>query len=314
MLPPFLSLPHPSPSPSSSPFYDTIFHHPSPIGPIRCLWWPSKSKRTPPSFALLFIPGNPGILDFYTQFLTAIHEKDTTSSFSIFAHSHIGHSPQLDQQHSSQYTNYSLTTQVESALQAFDAITSFLEQPAKIVIIGHSVGAWIALQVLKHRFPNIKAVFLLFPTITHISQTPNGVWLSHFFTPLPRYLISTLSHFTRLIPHMFLSMIFGSWPAPHILALRTLLNSPQSIRAAMTMAHDEMHNIVDLDVELLKKHRELLYFYFAEKDDWVGEYKGMILEAFKEDIACLRVTDGMADIPHAFCISELWRSNAINGC
>lgn len=89
--------------------------------------------------------GNPGLLDFYIPFLSAIHEKDTTSRLAIFGHSHIGHTP--DVAHERPPSCYTLAAQTESILEAFDAIYDMYGANAKIVVIGHSVGSWLSLQV-----------------------------------------------------------------------------------------------------------------------------------------------------------------------
>lgn len=68
------------------------------------------------------------------------------------------------------------------------------------------------------------------------------------------------------------------------------------------MAHDEMINIRQLDSELLNRHKDLLWMYFAECDDWVGQQKVAILGACEGDET--RVFHGDSDVPHAFCISE----------
>ena len=159
MLPPFLSL---RAAASADPFYDAIFDHSPPVGPIRAFWWPATRNGAVPSTVVLFFPGvpvplrgdpahcdtgNPGILDFYTNFLTALHNEDKTCALAIMAHSHVGHSPEIHDQHSRQDTGSSLSTQIQGALEAYDAIRYYYRQQTKIVLVGHSVGAWIALQV-----------------------------------------------------------------------------------------------------------------------------------------------------------------------
>ena len=73
------------------------------------------------------------------------------------------------------------------------------------------------------------------------------------------------------------------------------------------MARSEMETIKDLDIPLLKQYHSRMFWYFAEKDDWVGEEKEKIL-------ACLSTAAGHEQgltgnvvqcrmgIPHAFCI------------
>lgn len=66
------------------------------------------------------------------------------------------------------------------------------------------------------------------------------------------------------------------------------------------MAHDEMINIRRLDSELLNRHKNLLWLYFAQCDDWLDQQKAVILEAFGGDSEA----HGKLGVRHAFCISK----------
>jgi len=70
------------------------------------------------------------------------------------------------------------------------------------------------------------------------------------------------------------------------------------------MACDEMETIRDLDVPLLFANTHRLRLYFAERDDWVGEQRELIMQVLDQDKGSLRIVHGDRDIPHAFCISE----------
>ncbi|TFK36880.1 hypothetical protein BDQ12DRAFT_713826 [Crucibulum laeve] len=301
-LPPFL---HPLTASDSAPskealtFHEAVFYHQAPLGPAHALWWPS--KQTTPNVVILFIPGNPGLLHFYTPFLTAIHSDDTTQKLAILAHAHINHTPGIQE---GPITSWSLTSQVQSAIEALEAIKLTCGPSSKVVVIGHSVGGWISLQVLKARPSLIASVFLLFPTIAMIGDTPNGKRLSPFFSPAGRLLLSHASYLTRILPDSLLSYIFNDWPLPQVLVLKILLHSPRSINAALTMAGEEMETIRELDVVLLEEHRHKLFFYFAENDDWVGDQKDNLLRSFHPDTGALNIVHGEPDIPHSFCINH----------
>jgi alpha/beta superfamily hydrolase len=90
----------------------------------------------------------------------------------ILAHSHLGHTPGIQASHTG------LDFQVQSAIEAFDALKSFYTPSAKIVLVGHSVGSWVCTQVLKARPSDTTDAFFLFPTIAQIRSTPNGRKLS----------------------------------------------------------------------------------------------------------------------------------------
>ena len=129
-------------------------------------------------------------MDFYIPFLSAIYEKLLSTNVAILARAHLDHAPQI-LEHSRRPPSHGLTIQIESSIEILDSIL-YTYTKTRIVIIGHSVGAWISLQVgnlsptelvplgltqiklLKARSDQITAVFLLFPTISYIGDTPNG--------------------------------------------------------------------------------------------------------------------------------------------
>lgn len=124
-----------------------------------------------------------------------------------------------------------------------------------------------------------------------------------FKPPLPR-VVSWVSVLTRLIPMWILSRIlYPDWPAAQLDVLRGFLNSPSCVYASLRMAHEEMITVTDLDISTLQDYRHRLHLYFADRDDWVGEHKDKILNAFDADEGSVKVTHGPKDIPHAFCIS-----------
>jgi hypothetical protein len=90
------------------------------------------------------ISGNPGLVEFYIPFLSTIMRMDTSGRIAICAHAHAGHTPKSVLHVDSESTR--LFTQVWSAIDAFDALQVSFPK-ACISVVGHSVGAWIALQV-----------------------------------------------------------------------------------------------------------------------------------------------------------------------
>lgn len=124
-------------------------------------------------------------------------------------------------------------------------------------------------------------------------------WL--FRAPLPR-VIANLASCVYYLPVQILGMLFPSYPRSPLNALHSFVRSPQAIFATMSMAHDEMINIRRLDSGLLNRHKNMLWLYFAQRDDWVGQQKDVILGAFGGDE--VRICHGEAGVRHAFCISK----------
>ncbi|KAF8167729.1 hypothetical protein B0H34DRAFT_682832 [Crassisporium funariophilum] len=304
-LPPFLH-PFPKQTTEESAWQNAHFIHKDSLGSSHALWWPPRQEASSdPDVIVLFIPGNPGLVDFYIPFLSTIYEKRASPNLAILAHAHVDHAPGIKSSGSIKYPpSQSLTIQIQSSLEVLDAITSTYTQETKVVVVGHSVGAWISSQLLKARPNEIASVFFLFPTISHIGNTPNGRRLSPIFSPISRSILSWLSPLAKYIPFPVLSLLFSGWPQHQVLVLHEFIASPRSVLSSLTMAHEEMKHIRDLDLVLLEQHKHKLLFYYAEKDDWVGEEKISLMRAFGMETSVPRVVQGPSDVPHAFCINH----------
>ncbi|KAJ4485934.1 hypothetical protein J3R30DRAFT_3282318 [Lentinula aciculospora] len=276
---------------SQSVYVHSIFQHSKLLGASKTIWWPNTDPRT----VVLFIPGNPGLSEFYIPFLSALYQQ--SSHTCILAQSHLGHTEEATA------FVYDLTAQVFAAIEAFDALTQ--TYPAmKFIVIGHSVGSWIALQVLKARPSEVHSLFLLFPTITNILDTPNGRSFFRAFRPPFPYIISRSSLLLHPFYPRILPVLFPEWPRAQLDVLLRLLRSPSCIEACLSMAHEEMNSIRKLDINLLKTHKHRIHMHFAETDGWVGDNKDLILRSFKADIGSVKVVHGDHGIPHAFCINH----------
>jgi dienelactone hydrolase len=78
------------------------------------------------------------------------------------------------------------------------------------------------------------------------------------------------------------------------------------------MANEEMQRIGSLDDgpysdgQLLKENKAKIWFYFAEKDDWVGKEREAILRIMQDGTneEQVKVVHGEDGVPHSFCISR----------
>lgn len=91
--------------------------------------------------------GNPGLVDFYTPFLSAIYEK-ANRRIAVLAHAQLGHTPNVPLNNIySTPSSAGLSAQVESAIEVVDAVRSTFGPSTKIILAAHSVGSYISLQV-----------------------------------------------------------------------------------------------------------------------------------------------------------------------
>lgn len=181
--------------------------------------------------------------------------------------------------------------------------------------------------MLKARSDTITAAFLLFPTISNIADTPNGKLLSvsllpttchlsikvhkPIFSPTFRRILSSLTFLTAYLPEYVFTVLYSSWPQQQLRVLREFLSSPPTVLAALSMAYQEMKLIRDLDLTLLEQHKPKLYFYYAQRDDWVGEERLHVFRAMNAEEQSPNILLAPEGVPHAFCISE-WSSCAFS--
>lgn len=148
-------------------------------------------------FLIFMITGNPGLISYYQPFLSTLHAlllsslTSQSERFYIYGNSLTGFdasdSPALGKSGSlvglkEQISNMEnlLFQQINTHRKAAAA----QEKPLKIILIGHSVGAYILLELIsRHRMKvnegeedfDLIGGILLFPTITYLAQSPQGM-------------------------------------------------------------------------------------------------------------------------------------------
>ena len=159
---------------------------------------------------IFFISGNPGLIGYYHPFLSHLTQNLTESSdqsklaYQIYGCSLGGF--EIDENPSSNNPNlqetqtrskesklYDLEDQVRFVHQRLDIVMSESGSNAppnrKVLLIGHSVGAYIAMEVIRrHRESDVSfdivGGVMLFPTVMDIAASPSGQKLTVWITPL----------------------------------------------------------------------------------------------------------------------------------
>lgn len=148
------------------------------------------------SLLIFFITGNPGLIEYYRTFLTLCfeslrtnysdhHIKVAGTSLRGFGVQEHGHQHQAND---GAEGPYDLEQQIEHIGQMLErTIQSHARQgsPTKLILMGHSVGSYILLEVLRRRKENpttqqlsndanVVGGICLFPTVAHIAKSPSG--------------------------------------------------------------------------------------------------------------------------------------------
>lgn len=146
-------------------------------------------------YLIYFMPGNPGLIQYYRPFLSRLYallsNSSTTkaSGFHICGHSHKGFETTQD---GKETTSPRCPLGLEQEIVAqehllYVHINSHRNRTGnnpKVILMGHSVGCYMLLEIIKRHRKVVEngeedvdliGGILLFPTITHIAKSPLGM-------------------------------------------------------------------------------------------------------------------------------------------
>lgn len=233
----------------------------------QALWWPS-STSTPPRVVLVFIPGNPGLSSYYIDFLHSIYTSPMlkASGIEILSVSHRGHAPlplvgtnaiwgdnHVNATQARKGYGCTLRDQVRHKISIVDAVNRQYNaegRPTKVVVAGHSIGAWVASEVLKARPDGVEALHLLFPTLAWIGRTANARRVGVLMYPLVGWVLAPVLLVLALLPVwvvVWMVRLVTGQPAAAALATAELLTTRGAVGNALRMAKEEFATVQQLE-------------------------------------------------------------------
>lgn len=161
-------------------------------------------------------------------------------------------------------------------------IQHYIPEHVKLILIGHSVGAYIVLELLK-RVQNyeIMKTILLFPTIERMALSPKGTVV----TPILRYLrwlavppMLLLSFVPEQVQEQVIRWYFKGRDI-HESAVKATVHLCDKVVAQnlLYMANDEMQKVTTPDIENIQRNLHRVMFYYGIDDHWcpVSFYQDM---------------------------------------
>ncbi|KAI1463449.1 uncharacterized protein F4812DRAFT_248750 [Daldinia caldariorum] len=293
-----------------------------------------------PDILIFFIPGNPGLIDYYESFLSTLRNLlDEAESlrhlrFHIYGQNLAGFADNDHEPFTSERPPYNLEDQIQHTLRALSGLR-IDSGPRKghpydeVLLIGHSVGTYIALELFHQLLQdpilaphlNLGSGILLFPTIHHISSSPSGKKLDLLRrTPIlgdNAYRIAQT--FLHLLPRGALRWIVRSilgFPVHGADVTTRWLKSRDGVWQALHMGMDEMRVIGEdhWDEELweiaheAETHDKVIpkfFFFFGKHDHWVANhYRDDFIQRRQKQVERTRLIVDEGNIPHAFCIKH----------
>ncbi|VDM45831.1 unnamed protein product [Toxocara canis] len=274
-------------------------------------------------------PGNEGFYEYFGRELLTNLEAETMKRYSasseqyiLYTVSHLNHvnlPRELRNNGAHNATDrFDLNDQVEHLA---DFCFEYLPKAGRIVMFGHSIGAYIMLRILpnllKHEY-NIVCACALFPTIERMAESPNGKRLFPILSRLDSFnalFVSLILCWLDLLP-LSLRRWFCSWGLPTGNVPECVLDSAAELlclnvfRNIIHMSTDELRKVCELDESLLK-HSDRIRFYYGKTDKWCPiDFGYQMKDRLGEELV---VIDD-SDCEHAFVIknSEIMARKLVN--
>ncbi|ORY86332.1 hypothetical protein BCR37DRAFT_218035 [Protomyces lactucae-debilis] len=258
-----------------------------------------------PATILMFIPGNPGIVDYYGPFFTAL--KEHHKQLQIYAYNHVGFTSNPTKSLKLPPHQINLDAQIAHAIDRFDALLlahkgSAGSQQPQIYLAGHSVGAYIACKVLEARPDVVQRIYLLTPTLTEIALSPQG----RLLTPcshIPGFLQLVAGFvwlWTSLLPQQYRLKFIAWWTGFSKEAVRVTTDSvvqPGNVYTGLVLGASEMTDIRSPDAKFWRKYGKRCSAYWVMRDHWIHEASRdqLLADTRIESYFCKRAN-------HAFCV------------
>lgn len=310
-------------------------------------------------YLVYFLTGNPGLIEYYRTFLTHLYgllshntASDRAVEFHVFGRSLSGFQVDRADIKTLKWRKappYGLQDQIR---HAEDELTELVEeiksqgdggaQDVRVILMGHSVGAYLALEIIRRLRAHglagddfetrIVGAVVLFPTIVDIARSESGIKAAPFLknASFATFIALLTSLLTCLLPTALLTTLlarFLSLPADAAHTTAAFLQSPHGVHQALHLARDEMFQI-DTDIwdeeiwgappdapPTPHPHpRPALRFLFARQDPWVadatrdalvlgrGRPEGVGAGAGAQDWKPVMEVDQREGWPHSFCI------------
>jgi len=279
--------------------------------PTISYWWPRQlneskmgDKEAERHKILYMITGNPGVPEYYLDFLTYIY-NNFNQQLEITIIGHLGQTIETAEG-TERDKIFTLNDQVEHKIEFLDHLIEKYPSDTEFYVVNHSLGAWLSEQLVNLRpEANIKQVFSLFPALCKLRDTPNGKWMSKYVFPIQyRTIIAKVIAGINFMPPQLATYIltwFSHLPGESARITFDKLIKPSVALNGFAMADDEMKVIYDLQIDFYKKHIDKFTFYYGSVDDWVPLecYRNMV-----DNVPGVKAFLCEEKIPHAFVLSH----------
>ncbi|XP_064967962.1 uncharacterized protein LOC135582277 isoform X1 [Musa acuminata AAA Group] len=253
------------------------------------------------SLHVLLIPGNPGIVLYYKDFVEAIYQL-LEGQASVTAIGHICHAAK-DWEHGRMF---SLEEQINHKVDFIEQEYQNSEHP--LILVGHSIGSYICLEIFKRLQQQVKYVIGLYPFLSlnksSLKQSMIGlISRSSIVSTTISYFVSFLGSLpTRVQVAMVRKCLGQSWSSTAVDATCSHLLQYHTMRNMLFMAMTEFEKLSEEpDWMFVKKKHNQISLLFGIDDHW-GPLS--LFEEVSRMVPGLALSIEREGHMHAFCCTE----------
>ncbi|XP_022132976.1 lipid droplet-associated hydrolase [Momordica charantia] len=254
-----------------------------------------------PSLHVLFIPGNPGIISFYKDFLESLYQL-LGGRVSITA---IGHVSQTKKDWEGGRL-FSLQEQIDHKIEFVRQELPNNDIP--LLLVGHSIGSYISIELFRRLQDQVVYCIGLHPFLMINKQSRQQLLIGKFAgSPLLSTLFSALTALVGALPRRALSFVVRktiakSWSNTATEAACSHLLKYHTMRNVLFMAMTEFKELSEApDWAFMKKASQKLSFLFCIDDHWAPMH---MYEEISKQVPEIDLSVEREGHTHAFCCSE----------
>ncbi|WPK23972.1 hypothetical protein PUMCH_001224 [Australozyma saopauloensis] len=311
--------------------------------PLTSEYWIDAKSQGLSSRLLVFIPGNPGLIDYYVTYMNIISEK--YPGYDVLVVGHAGYQTSGDYLVAAKGLHpdfYDLDYQIDHKVKILKK--RILDGHDQLSFMCHSVGSFITQRVIKKLLEDkelegkvrIEFVGFICPTIVDIAKSDSGVLFTKLFNNLP--VVTLAVWFVCFLQFLLTDSLARSIIKKYAIdspclndkrlieahenavdATFKIYKSPRIVRQALSLAREEL-NVIHRDDQLNDWFFETLprnfdvkiWCFFAFNDYWVhdntrdyilGRYHNLENESVKFQVGDDDKKD-FKSIGHSFCVDQ----------
>ncbi|KAI4378649.1 hypothetical protein MLD38_016100 [Melastoma candidum] len=262
-----------------------------------------------PTVHVFFIPGNPGVVMYYKDFVESLYEQ-MDGKVSITAVGHLSHS----KEDWAKGRLFSLQEQIDHKIDFIREELQKLKVP--MLLVGHSIGSYISLEIFKRSPAAVSYCIGLYPFLTLNLESMKQSLIKNITQSLVVSLaLSSIVASLGLLPtettQFVVSNTVGkSWTKPAVEATCSHLLKFHMMRNILFMAMTEFHELKDEpNWAFMRANQQKLAFLFGIDDHWGplqmhGESVFVPIDQIRKQVPGITLSVEREGHTHAFCCTE----------